>query len=194
MREFIGNHSEKDREVVKKQLDTEDLVMGGVLKRCVYGYPEIILLLPVEQCDPHHHGTEKSRDLYRSFSNFLWLTCPYLNKKIHELESQGLVNKISDYIQDDNKMRYLMNKAHASYYFYRKRICQQYADMCGHPEDAVCMNNTGIGGIHNTDFLKCLHHHYGHYHLCSSNVAGKITDEMVSDDRYCKDEMCQYYA
>ncbi len=194
MREYIGNHSEGDRLVVKEQLNASNLLMGGVLKRCVHGYPEIILLLPEEHCSVSTRDREEGKYLYRSYSNFLWLTCPHLNDAIHDIESKRTINSISDFIQGDKKLSSLMSRAQASYYFYRKRICQQYADMCGQPEDAVCMNNTGIGGIRNTEFLKCLHHHYAHYYLCRSNIAGRITDGMVSENRYCRDVRCQNYG
>lgn len=70
-----------DLRVIQSQLGRPPRQVLGVVTRCRYGLPEVILTNPiVEGKFP--------------FPTFLWLSCPLLRKKIDRLEGAGWVRKL----------------------------------------------------------------------------------------------------
>ncbi|HPX91709.1 MAG TPA: hypothetical protein PKZ93_09385, partial [Spirochaetota bacterium] len=61
-----------DIKVIKWQLNSENISMAGIVQKCIYGYPSVILLNP---CDINPETPEKKPN-YMAIANPLWLTCP----------------------------------------------------------------------------------------------------------------------
>ncbi len=172
-----------DIPVVKWQLKSDDVFIGGIVERCKFGYPRMILL------DPGTGKKNKNGINYESISNIFWLTCPYLNGKIHDMENSGYIEKISKFIQDDLELKGLMNDANSSFYYLRKSI---YKDHFGSAFSGRMMRvfDSGIGGIRDISSLKCLHIHFSHFRVCSSNVAGRLVSLLMKYEYNCIEEIC----
>jgi hypothetical protein len=182
MRLDIEKADKKDLDVIKKQLKTDNLFVYGIAARCIYGFPQIAVLNPIENKD-------KKKLNFTALINPLWLTCPYIHQKIHDIENEGGVEKIQSFIRKDRSFKDMMEDAHAHYYFFRKEL---YFDIAGEPysEDLICHFNRGIGGIGDMCNIKCLHVHYAHYRFCNSNIAGLITEQLLNKDIICKNRYC----
>jgi uncharacterized protein len=187
MYEFLP-FTQSDVDIIGKQLKSETVCMAALIERCPHGYPSIILLKPH---DPESGGDTDGKSL-RMFANLVWLTCPYLNKKIHDLESNGYIGKISAFINRDKSLQAQMKDAHAEYHFLRKYVCRRYLDGAdGKLSDDEAVVNTGIGGIRNLEHLKCLHLHYAHFRLCAKNIAGRIVCDLLEGVTACSEVDCK---
>jgi len=167
--------------VIKWQIKSENIFMIGVVDRCEYGYPRVILLNPKMENDEIN---------YQAISNILWLTCPYLNEKIHELENAGYIEKITEFINSDISLTAKMNNAQANSYYLRKHIVQKYFS-AGISEDKLSKFNTGIGGVRNGAMLKCLHAHFCNFIICNDNIAGIITIHLLNFKINCDEAICK---
>jgi hypothetical protein len=173
--------SEQDIETVKRQINTKRSDPYSVAVRCVYGYPTLIV-------QKLHHNNSID---FEYLSNPIWLTCPYLNNKIHELENDGFIKKISEFMHTDRLMKTHMHDAHAEFYFYRKKL---FAEQFGkaYPEVLTKKFNLGIGGIKDIDNIKCLHLHFGHFLICKKNEVGYVTKHLLNNKIYCDDGRCRW--
>ena len=180
--------TDDDIKVIKWQLNTNEVYLGTIVERCKHGYPSVILLnAGIENLN----GTEKKQVLLKTVSNFLWLTCPYLNKKIHDLESKGFIKKIFHFLQSKKNMQRLMKNAHAHYYYLRKGL---FIDLLDNTDSYVLKNSvfaTGIGGIKEIENLKCLHLHFAHFRLCDENVVGRVIYNLLDKEIYCEEVTCK---
>lgn len=172
-----------DIEIIKKQLKTKYVNIYGIAARCKYNYPKIIVLNPIKD------AVKKEID-HTGLANPLWLSCPYLAQKIHDIEQEGYVKKIQSFIKTDRKFLTMMKDSHAHFYFFRKQL---YYNVTGetYPESFIKFFNRGIGGIADVRFVKCLHLHYCHYKIYSGNLAGQMTDRLLQNELNCKDRMCE---
>lgn len=185
MKIFFSEVFDRDIEVIRWQIKAENVTPSGIVERCEHGYPAIILLNPA----PKNTG-ERDDTFYKNISNLLWLTCPYLNEKIHGFENAGYIERIQNFINNDRLLLGMMENAHADYFFFRKNIYHHFfGDSCEMDEDSRIFNK-GIGGIWNTDNLKCLHQHYSHYRLCEQNIAGRIVYHMLNGQTFCSGVNC----
>jgi hypothetical protein len=180
---LFQNYTETDLITIERQIKSNNLFIRAIVERCKYGYPKIVLLDPSLQ-----EGSPVMLN-YQSLSNLMWLTCPYLNNEIHELENEGYIKKISDFINNDNDFKALMKSAHANFYFLRNYIYWKYVKKTtdGKPMDIF---TKGIGGIRELDSLKCLHVHFCHYSIYKCNVAGHITYRLLDGKVECSDNSC----
>ena len=176
---------ENDSSIIKDQINRESADIARIVERCKYDYPSIVLL-NAELTD-----NKKDESFYKSISNLIWLTCPYLNEKIHDLESQGYISKIEEFIDNDNTLKMMMENAHASYYYFRKNVYRYFVSTVASLDDMNRIFNTGIGGIKNIENIKCLHLHYAHYRICEENVVGKIVYNLLHKKIYCDEEICK---
>ena len=80
--------TQRDLQVLQWQLKGTTDAVSAIFEKCNFGFPQIILLSPIvnDVID------------YQSLSNILWLTCPYLNDAIHQLENKGYITKIGNLI------------------------------------------------------------------------------------------------
>ncbi|MBN1500893.1 MAG: DUF501 domain-containing protein [Spirochaetes bacterium] len=183
MRILVENVSPEDAVVLKKQLNTSELYVFGIAKRCIYGYPSIAVLNPV------FDDSEKTIN-YTALKNTLWLTCPFLNRKIHTLEGEGNISKIQSFLNSDREFLGKMQDANAHYYFFRKEVYFESSRLEFNDSLAESFNS-GVGGIKDVSSIKCLHMHYAHYQFCSSNLAGHITELMLNNEISCNEELCK---
>jgi hypothetical protein len=186
MDQILTDFDQNDINVIKWQLNTDSVNMTGIVRKCVYGYPSIILLNPVESLTPN--GKKKLN--FMAISNPLWLTCPFLNKKIHDFESIGYIKKITELINSDRSLIELMKNAHANYYYLRRNLYSKDFGEISSIEFNTKILNTGIGGIKEIDNIKCLHQHYSHFQICEDNVAGRIIHNLLNGINYCRERLC----
>ena len=187
MMNSIGDYLPDDISIVKRQLQVNNVSIAGIVERCPHGFPAVIIINPAVSIGKGDIGEAN----YSMLSNILWLTCPYVNKQIHDLESKGYVRKMGDFISNDRALSLLMNNAHAHYHFLRKNIFTRFFNSGETvPKNVSDIFQTGIGGIKNSEYLKCLHVHYAHYKLCPDNVAGKIVCHLLEGKTVCSEVLC----
>ena len=188
MDQILTDYDQNDINVIKWQLNTDCVNMAGIVKKCIYGYPAIILLSPVE----YRPNSNDKKLNFMALSNPLWLTCPYLNKKIHEFESEGYIKKIAGFIRSERTLTDLMKNAHANYYFLRRNLYSTEFGVISSLEFSSKVLNAGIGGIKEIDNIKCLHQHYSHFQICDDNISGRIVYNLLNGITYCRDRLCDY--
>ncbi len=179
----IETPCKNDLDIIKQQLNCKELFISGIVERCKFGYPRIVLLNPLTNTDGIHEIN------YQAVANLMWLTCPYLNDKIHELENTGLISRITEFILQDMALQGMMKRAHANFYFLRNVMCLKYAELAL-TENSAGIFKKGIGGIKNLDTLKCLHIHFCHYRVFKDNVAGNLTSRLLDDKLDCDECAC----
>lgn len=177
------NYTDRDIDVVRWQLSSRNVSMCSVAELCDYGYPRIIILSP----KPVEGSGEEYN--YEALSNIIWLTCPYLNDKIHEFEDRGYIGRISAFMESHQAMKEKMATANSHYYYFRKKL---YMDFFGelYPERLIDLFNSGIGGVRDGSSLKCLHMNFAHYRLNDNNLAGYITQKLLHDTINCDNRAC----
>ncbi|MCP4137984.1 MAG: DUF501 domain-containing protein [bacterium] len=189
MNHLFEEFDENDITVITSQLNTARVSLAGIIKRCIHGFPSVILLHPVRNPEVQEGEEELN---YMAISTLIWLTCPFLNDRIHSLESKGYIDKITDLINDDRTFQSMMKDAHAHYGFLRKNIYRHFFGAVSSLDYNRIVFNTGIGGIQDIDTLKCLHLHYSHYMICKENCAGKITSKLLGGKIYCEKGNCKH--
>jgi uncharacterized protein len=177
------NYTQNDVEIIKKQLKTGDVSISGIYKRCSHGFPQVMFLHPIRKVN------EKSLLNYEAVSNIMWLTCPYLNNKIHEIENASWLKKIREIIQKDDEFKSLMLAANANYYFLRSIVFRKYAESML-TQEGINLSKSGIGGIRDLESLKCLHLHFCHFCQCPDNIAGRFTYHLLDKKTECDDCYC----
>lgn len=179
------NYSGSDVCVLKWQMGSKVVRICSILERCLHGFPRIIMLSPVK--------SELTGDqiYYESLSNILWLTCPYLNEKIHAIEDLGYISRISRFVSNNHQMKEKMSAAHSHFYYLRKRLYRDFfKDL--YPEKLIGLFNTGVGGVRDYTSLKCLHMHFSHYRIYDNNIAGYITQRVLANTIDCRDKQCAH--
>ncbi len=180
------SHCKDDLDIIRQQLGSQDVFISGIVERCDYGFPRIVLLDPVKK----DNGIKELN--YQAISNLMWLTCPYLNDRIHELETEGLIRRITDFIQEDKTLKSMMRNAHANFYHLRNVIYKKFNRFAESALDGNIMRilKKGIGGIKDFDTLKCLHIHFCHYRVFEDNIAGLMTYRLLDGNLNCEDCIC----
>lgn len=176
----ISTLTERDKQVLRWQLKGTTDAVAGIFEKCNFGFPQVVLLSP-EVCGAVD---------YQSLSNIIWLTCPYLNDAIHELENKGYIAKIEKFINTDEVLKREMLKAHAHFYFFRKSVYEKYINK-EIEDEYLNVLKRGIGGLQEPIHLKCLHLHYAHYRICDSNIAGRIVYHLLQQKVNCDDAICR---
>lgn len=171
--------SADDIAVIKKQIHSEKVDPYSVPIRCSYGFPMLIVL-----------KINSSGKLdYSNLANPIWLTCPYLNNKIHNIENKGYIAKITAFMESDRVMKTHMHDAHAEFYFMRKKMYHRQFNT-PYPVELTDRFNLGIGGIQDIKHIKCLHLHFGHFLICANNKVGYMTKLLLNNKIYCDDGRC----
>ncbi len=170
--------SDTDRVVIKNQISAEKVDTYSIPVRCQFGFP--VLVIQKINCSGEVNNT--------NLANPIWLTCPYLNEKIHALEGEGYISKITSFMRHDRIMMTHMHDAHAEFYFFRKELYNRQFNSA-YPEHLTDRFNLGIGGIHDIQHIKCLHLHFGHYLICKKNKAGFMT-KLLLNKIHCDNGRC----
>ncbi len=175
------SYNDEDISVIRRQIGRENIYANGIVERCDYGYPRIMLL------NPDAGGGEWN---YEAVSNIFWLTCPYLNERIHGFEQTGYIEKIASFIGGDNSLVLRMESANAQMYYLRKRLCHAITGTV-FPEELRRVMDAGVGGARDTSSLKCLHAHFCHYRVCADNIAGLMTARLLNNRINCEEVRCR---
>ena len=170
----------EDIQDVGLQLGIKEPVLKKIAFRCKHSFPVVVILDPFVKDDLN----------FTALANPIWLTCPHLNEKIHDLESKGLIPKMKEIINQNKSYIDSMKKAHAEYALLRLKICNEKLKDSDSFNSSFKTLNTGIGGIKDTGQVKCLHLHYAHSLICRHNVIGNIVSKFL-DDTSCSQINCR---
>jgi len=96
---IINNVSNKDYNIIKKQLGREPENLAGIARRCPFSYPAVIVTNPYDK----NNGV---------FPTTYWLSCPYFVEKVYKLEDKGLLASLTQRMQKDDKLRGKIYQAH----------------------------------------------------------------------------------
>lgn len=176
-----------DTTVVAAQLKPRTMLAAETACRCPYGMPSVILLSPVAE--------DGITPVYMAISTPLWLTCPYLNKRIHDLESAGWLCRLKEELKSGGAFAEKMEKAIHSYYELRKKLFAEKGKNIEALAHIKARLNSGIGGIRGIKMeemfsLKCLHLHAAHYAFCGDNPAGQAVFRLLGNDICCSSKIC----
>jgi len=169
-----------DVETVARQLETEEVYITDVAARCPHKCPSVALLSPLKK-----NGAVS----FTAISTPLWLTCPFLNKKIHDLESSGFIKTIKQMIKDDALLAAKVLDDCENYaacrrtayrvFFSSRRGINALRKMPPETADASGINS-----------LKCLHLFAAHYAACHQNAVGRIVFELIGKEISCSAGGC----
>lgn len=178
---------EKEKKILKKQLDREPRNIVEIAVRCSAGYPQVIATAPI------------LADSDGIFPTTFWLTCPELNYRIAQLEDQGYVRKIKEEIDADPKLKEELMQAHQDYANYRVSLLtdEELNKLQAKNQGQYrVIKESGVGGIMDFEGIKCLHTHYAHYLVNQNNPVGRLTEQLLRAEyvelnpEQCK-EKCQ---
>ncbi len=182
MRIKASEPSPEDDAIIRAQLKTPRSYAWKVARRCPYGFPQIVILNPLSAAgdDPWN---------YTALVNPLWLTCPYLNDRIHRIEQNGIIPEIQQLVSRNRDFITSMENAHAWFYYFRKEL---FLEISGDEfrDEMIPLFNQGIGGIRDPRFVKCLHLHYAHYQFFRMNIIGSIVSHILDGDDHCREDRC----
>lgn len=148
---------------------------SGVLKveaYCPVGHPQVIRYYPL--------SLSAGGEVLSPFPTLYWLTCRSLIRQVSEFESYGWIGKIEERIRTDPAFKTAYHENHRQY-------CRERWETLNprHREAVIekgwekVYRETGIGGIRDWDFVKCLHLQFAH-HVGSSNVVGEFLQDEFS--------------
>lgn len=166
--------SDKDLNVVARQLDTNVGNAVSVVKRCSFGFPVTILSYPLKNGTP--------------FPTIHYLTCPHLIKEISRLEEKGMIAVFETIIQMDEKFRKRVENAH-------RIVIEKRLGILEHSDKKWrdVLSEVGTGGIRDFTKVKCLHLHVADFLAGVDNPIGKNVVEMIQK-RECNNNYCFYHC
>jgi hypothetical protein len=173
----IESISESDLKTIESQLGRLPVGVRAVASYCKYGCPQVI------QNETFIKGIP--------FPTLFWLTCPVLVKAVSRIEGQGWSDIIRNKIRENADLKEKLLLAHDGYRQMRKESARDEAAVKEPATEEPCENletgfnhavfSTGIGGVRDTEGVKCLHAHYAHYLATGKNPLGEIVDKMLAD-------------
>lgn len=152
----------RDLQIVTRQLGRPPVGVLAVARRCVYGYPQVILTHPL-----HRHGEE-----FVVFPTLFWLSCPFLEAEVSRLESAGAVKRFEARLATDPVLAASYACAHDAYREERLSLLSpEEREFLGarRARDSV---ETGIAGLRNPRRVKCLHAQLAHSLVRGENPIG----------------------
>jgi hypothetical protein len=153
--------SAEDISIIEMQLKRHPAGVAAVVSRCVFGCPQVIRNEVFVEEKP--------------FPTLFWLTCPLKVKAVSRIEGQGWSDHVKKRIKTDSELKERLLQAHDDYRRCRKETVAGTA-YAGH-----AILNTGIGGVHDIEGIKCLHAHYAHYLATGENPLGEMLDKLLLD-------------
>lgn len=165
--------SDKDLEIVRKQLKREVSNVLSVCHRCSFGFPTVILSYPIRDGVP--------------FPTIHYLTCPYLTKEISRLEEKGLIEKFEDLIKFDEEFRKRYENSHNEVINKRVSILSKADEKW-----LKVLSTVGTGGIRDFSTVKCLHLHVADYLAGINNPVGESVYETLTQ-KECSDCFCSNF-
>ncbi len=178
MRIDLEQMTPEDFQVITDQLEREPRGVLGIARRCIHAYPQVIVNRPVLT----------KMEAVMIFPTTMWLTCPYLKKKVSKIESDGVISLFQTRIDEDEEFAALVKRDHEAHAKYRvslmpKDVLQSLAN--NYPNEHKVVVETGVGGVRSSDGVKCLHAHFADYLVLGSNVIGAEVNEMIGEKLHC---------
>ena len=178
---MICNCSKEDIAIINSQLGRAPEGIIEATKRCVYGFPQVIMVFPYID----------GRGL---FPTLYWLTCPHLRKSVANLENNGFIAAFRDMIIENCDFRDKLISCDKLYREERVKIVK-HLDEDGRvsQKDLALLSEVGIGGCKDTLMVRCLHMHVAHYLASGDNPIGeKCIDNLTTCEKgiYCDDLYC----
>lgn len=167
--------SKEDLKIVEHQLEREINNMQDVVKRCKYGYPQVIQSFPIKEKKP--------------FPTLYWLTCPFLSEEVSKLESYHKIKEVEDMIQNNKELKRQMHELHTKEIEKRLNILGENIKFL--PQNIQKkLKETGIGGTKDFSKVKCFHMHYACFLVDEENPIGEMIDHWIGK-RNCEEERCK---
>lgn len=160
------------KDALKLQLGRTPKGKFKVIKLCKYGFPVVIKNPPVVNRKP--------------FPTMYWLTCPYLVKKVSQLEERGLIEYFERKLKYDHRFKNRYLKAHN----FERNLRKLHIPEDVPKEIKVKLLTVGIGGIEKPLGVKCLHLHLASYLAGISNPIGKEVYKKHLLAKECRDNYC----
>ena len=149
-----------DLETISWQIGRRPRGVRAVAKRCSFGFPQAIQVMPVIDEAP--------------FPTLFWLTCPHLLREVSRLEADGWVGQLEARMAGDAKLAGEMADAHERYVALRESLLSpETREKLIAQGRYGALKERGIGGLSDRSRLKCLHLHVAH-ELGESNPIGAI--------------------
>lgn len=166
-KKYEAGKSENELKIIEYQLGRMPVGVKSVASYCKYGCPQVI------KNETFKEGTP--------FPTLFWLTCPVLVKAISRIEGQGWSDIMRNRIKEDSDLREKLLSAHDSYRRMRKESTAEEPPANAETAYNHAVFRTGIGGVRDTEGVKCLHAHYAHYLATGENPLGEMVDKMLAD-------------
>ena len=161
------------KKVLKFQLGKTPKGDFKVIKLCKFGFPVVIKNQPVVDGKP--------------FPTMYWLTCPYLVKKVSQLEEKGLINHFELKLKYDHRFRNRYLKAQNFERNLRKLLIPDSVPK----RIKEKLLKVGIGGIEKSLGVKCLHLHLASYLAGIPNPVGEEIYRKRLLAKECRDSYCE---
>ena len=156
----------RDEVVLRRQMGHRPRLALAILRRCRYGYPQVLLFAPLlvgqRRISPN--------------STLCWLSCPMLVREVDRLEKEGEIERFEHLASVDGELREALQRAHDETARIRASLLPpQWASRLAdqRPRDHWVITRTGIAGITRPDHVKCLHAHLADHMVRASNPVGE---------------------
>lgn len=178
--------------MVRRQMGHRPRLALGVVRRCRYGYPQVLLFAPLlvgeKRISPN--------------STLCWLSCPLLVREVDRIEKEGEIERFEHLCSVDASLREALAEAHRVTAQIRTELLpQEWRERLAQerPRDHWIVTETGIAGITRPDHVKCLHAHLADYLARGHNPVGREVARRFEDEgipvegtetcwRYCTPE------
>lgn len=154
----------------------------SVARRCAHGYPQVLV------CKPLAGGVP--------FPTVFWLTCPYIDRRCGELESQQKILELESIFRAEERAISALNNYYAEL---RKSLIGE-AELQRLKENRPAiwesLTASGIGGIDVKKYpfaAKCLHLQVATWLGIGRHPAGKWLLQNIGE-LDCKEARCRKYA
>ncbi|MBR4400182.1 MAG: DUF501 domain-containing protein [Synergistes sp.] len=143
---FWSAKTEKDDRVLAWQMRNRRFDVSSVTavaKRCAHGFPQVIVSYPFSKSG-------------NPFPTLFWLTCPFLDRRCGELESQHMIAELEELFAQTPAP---VKKMHEDYAALRLSVAKT-AHISDEPKIKYTVSMLGVGGIdtHSApNAVKCLH-------------------------------------
>lgn len=159
--------SNRDLQVITQQLGRRPVGVVGIARRCLHGYPQVIINAPVRM--KQRNGQVEPE----IFPTVYWLTCPKLVAAVSQLEGEGMICRIQAKIDSNPELKQQLEAAHARTAKTRMQMVTDGSWAKAYPSQWKVLEEAGVGGIRGQG-IKCLHTHYADYLATGDNPVGEI--------------------
>ncbi|HEY8486090.1 MAG TPA: DUF501 domain-containing protein [Limnochordales bacterium] len=181
-----------DEVVLRRQMGHRPRLALAVLRRCRWGYPQVLLFAPLlvgqRRISPN--------------STLCWLSCPLLVGAVDRLEADREIERFEHLASVDAELRAALEQAHRETARIRRALLPEEWERKleqERPREHWVITQTGIAGITRPDHVKCLHAHLADYMVRGSNPVGEEVARRLESEgtplqgtdqcwRYCSPE------